>query len=424
MKKLFRYALLSAMAVCGTAAMAETTVVGDEDNSTGWWSAFSDYYTIEPNKTLTLKFQNFSSKVDNWNNWTAVVTSDADRNAEGYSEYLVMRCDNFGWGNSYAVPFLSSNYNSVTFKDDMDGSKVTMTVTRDNAKATVHADIETTSGSTYFEDYVLYLSDASQNIRIFLTLDGAHLLIDNDATTITDTAVASQESPIGNQNLSSGWWSAHSPLNTVEANKTLHLEFTNFTAGEANYQNWVAVISNGKYVGEDGYAEYLVLRSDNFGWAAKYDDDRVMSHYRVNPIPGFDELTDEEEKANLYWGTFRSEMQGAHVAIDVARYGTTLKFKAIATALNGEQWIETFEHENFATADETLGLFFTVDGSFLVFDDSKTTITDTPAPTPTGINAVSTAGNSRAARYNLAGQQVAADYKGVVIENGRKLVVK
>ena len=62
MKKIFIFIVA---ALFGTVAMANTTIVGNEDNTTGWWSAFSDYYTIEPNKTLTLKFTNYSSKANN-----------------------------------------------------------------------------------------------------------------------------------------------------------------------------------------------------------------------------------------------------------------------------------------------------------------------------------------------------------------------
>ena len=43
--------------------------------------------------------------------------------------------------------------------------------------------------------------------------------------------------------------------------------------------------------------------------------------------------------------------------------------------------------------------------------------------TSTGINTVKAASENRV-RYNLAGQKVAEGYKGVVIENGRKVVIK
>ena len=196
MKKIFRYALLSAMAMFSTAAMADTTLVGAEDNTTGWWSAFSDYYTIEPNKTLTLKFQNFSSKANNWSNWLAVVTNDADRGADGYSEYVVLRADNYAWQYGLNTgpdsthdwyTSLTSNFNWDIFADDMDGSTVEMTIMRSNAVVTIHADITAASGNQYFEEFVINCGDGTQNVRAFLTTENGHLMIDNDATAITDT---------------------------------------------------------------------------------------------------------------------------------------------------------------------------------------------------------------------------------------------
>ena len=43
---------------------------------------------------------------------------------------------------------------------------------------------------------------------------------------------------------------------------------------------------------------------------------------------------------------------------------------------------------------------------------------------PTAISAVKTVNNAKAVRYNMAGQQVGKDYKGLVIENGRKFLNK
>ena len=42
----------------------------------------------------------------------------------------------------------------------------------------------------------------------------------------------------------------------------------------------------------------------------------------------------------------------------------------------------------------------------------------------TGINAIKTTQNSNAAIYNLAGQKVSNDFKGIVIQNGRKMIQK
>ena len=426
MKKILRYALLSAVAMFSTAAMAQnTTTVGAEDNSTAWWTAFSDPYTIEPNKTLTLQFKNYSSKIDNWSNWAVILTQDVDFGTEG-SEYLVLRADNWGW--QYALntgsesshdwfTSFSSNFNWETFKDDMDGSTEDMTIQRVNNSVTVRADITTAQGVKYFEEMVLPCGDGTQNIRAYLTVSDSHLVIDNDATKTEDSKLT-----IGATDCSTGFWGAHSPLNTIEANKTLHMEFANYTSGVENCHNWVLVVSDGQYLA-GGDTEYLVLRADNYGWASKYDTgDRLL--YRVNPIPGFDELTDQTEKDNLFWSTFRSEMQGAKVVLDLARWGNSLTITATATATNGEQWVETFTAENFVESTQNLGAWLTVDHSCLVIDFTKTTITNTPEPT--AISAVKTANNAnaKAVRYNMAGQQVGADFKGLVIENGKKFVVK
>ena len=178
------------MALCllggGTSARAEDVTVGEKDNSTAWWSAFSEYYTLAPNKTLTLNFTNYSDKVENFHNWLAVVTTDADRGATGYSEYLVLRADNHGWGGLYASGTLTSNYNWGTFKDDMDGSNVVLTVERRGAQVTVNADITASDGETkYFENFVFNCGLGTQTIRAFMTTEKGHLAI--HSATISDT---------------------------------------------------------------------------------------------------------------------------------------------------------------------------------------------------------------------------------------------
>lgn len=54
----------------------------------------------------------------------------------------------------------------------------------------------------------------------------------------------------------------------------------------------------------------------------------------------------------------------------------------------------------------------------------KVQINATQVPVPTGINAVQTAERKDAPAYNLAGQRVGKDYKGVVIVDGKKYIKK
>ena len=74
-----------------------TSIVGAEDCSAAWWSAFTDYFTIPSGKRLHLKFINHSSGENNWNNWNLAV-ANAERDASGYAEYFVLRSDAYGWG--------------------------------------------------------------------------------------------------------------------------------------------------------------------------------------------------------------------------------------------------------------------------------------------------------------------------------------
>ncbi len=172
MKKFFS---MMALLVISTMAWAEGATVGNTDNSSGWWAAFSDYYTMEPNNQLTFTFTNHSDKVEYAYNWLLVVANDVDRGGDGYAEYFVLRADNYGWGTYWSTDRLSSYYNWDTFKDDMDGATVVMTVKRYGPKVEIYADITTAAGVKYWEKYYAYLGDGTQNIRCFLTVDHSHI---------------------------------------------------------------------------------------------------------------------------------------------------------------------------------------------------------------------------------------------------------
>ena len=93
-------------------------IVGNEDNSSGWWTAFSDNFTIPSNKLLHLEFINNGSGTNNWNNWNLAV-ANAQRGAEGYAEYFLLRSDAYGWGNSdFNLKMITQNYPDTDGKSD------------------------------------------------------------------------------------------------------------------------------------------------------------------------------------------------------------------------------------------------------------------------------------------------------------------
>ena len=159
----------------------EKQVVGAQDFSSGFWSTFSDTYTIPAGKTLKLKFINHSSKGANWNNWVLALSNDVERQGNGYLEYFVLRADNYAWwptGNTGANPdagfTLSSNYNWDTFIDDMDGATVDMTLSRSGSTINVDAIMTTTTGKKLNESFSMpNCGDGTQPVRAFLVCDGS-----------------------------------------------------------------------------------------------------------------------------------------------------------------------------------------------------------------------------------------------------------
>lgn len=163
------------------------TVVGQEDNSTAWWTAFSDYYTVPAQKTLHLEFENYSYMGENWHNFV-VVLANSERGAEGYAEYVAVRADNYGWGACYNENGLESNWNWNNFKAIMNGAKVKLDIIRDGAMAHIKAQVKGSDDNDYFQNYNnINLGDANAKVVAFLTVEKGHLVIDNTATTLDDT---------------------------------------------------------------------------------------------------------------------------------------------------------------------------------------------------------------------------------------------
>lgn len=178
-------------AVClfvGTMSVwAETTTVGATDNTSGFWSQFSDYYTIQPNRSLRLSFTNHSDKEKTYHTWVGAITNDFDRvdppassETEGYYEYLIFRGDDGRWGSSSDAGAFTSNFtrsgdDDATVSEWLDGAHVELTISRSGSTVTMHADMYSAAGKYYWEQMVITAGDGTQNIRFFLTTEKGHL---------------------------------------------------------------------------------------------------------------------------------------------------------------------------------------------------------------------------------------------------------
>lgn len=165
-------------------------IVGADDNSSGWWSEFSDYFKVPSGKLLNLEFINHSSGANNWNNWNLAITNEvADRDDSGYKEYFVLRSDAFGWGGtmaaegySYDGNMISHNYADVSDNDDfwadfrttMQGAYVTLEI---DHSATGNVFVTATAlGTNGIELVMTYQQSvsAANDIVAFLVCDGSY----------------------------------------------------------------------------------------------------------------------------------------------------------------------------------------------------------------------------------------------------------
>ena len=149
------------------------SVLGAEDNSTGWWGAHSDMFNVPVGKTVTTRIKNFTSGANNWNNFVVVLTR------EDNTEYAVVRADNYGWGDSYGACLPSGGQlDWAAWLKAMDEAMVTVSVTNNGGSADVKCVMEGNDGETYYQDYIGISPIDGDNLWFRFTVDGSHLIFE------------------------------------------------------------------------------------------------------------------------------------------------------------------------------------------------------------------------------------------------------
>ena len=303
------------------------TSVGATDNSTAFWGDHSEMVKVAPGETFATRFTNYSNGQNNWNNFVVVLTK---ANAD---EYAVVRADNFGWGAGY-----DNNPNLVTSGGQadwgawlaaMDGAKVTTAVTNNgDGTADVQAVMEGTDGVTYVQEYKGIAIDDPDDFYFHFTVDGSHIEFDD---------------VIGAEDNSTAFWGAHSVDFIVPEGKTVTTRIKNFSNLQNNWNNTCVVLTS------DGTAEYAVVRADNFGWGAGYDE---------NP-----NLVTSGGQSD--WAAWLAAMDDAYMTISVTNHGTSADVKMVMVGNDGVTYYQ--DYLGIAISNDLL-FRFTVDGSHLVFE--------------------------------------------------------
>ena len=161
------------------------------------------------------------------------------------------------------------------------------------------------------------------------------------------TVVDKLYTSVGATDNSTAFWGEHSEMMKVGAGESFVTSFTNYTNGQNNWNNFVIVLT--KANGD----EYAVVRADNYGWGAGYDN---------NP-----NLVTSGGQAD--WGAWLAAMDGAKVYVTVSNNGDGTV--DILTGMAGTDGvIYTQNYMGIAIDDpDDFYFHFTVDGSHIEFDD-------------------------------------------------------
>ena len=313
--------------------------IGATDNSTAFWDAHSEKVKINPGETYITTFTNYTSGVSNWNNFVVVLT-----NADGSTEYGVLRADNWGWGTGWPGEQLSSKCSTSGGQSDwatwlaaMDGAKVVTYVTNNgDGTADVRCVMEGNDGNMYYQDYIGLNTVTDPNDFYFhLTVDKSHIVFDN---------------VLGAEDNSTAFWGAHSEKVKVPIGETYKMRFENFSGG-SNWNNFVIVLTN-----SDGSTEYGVLRADNWGWGTGWPGEELAS--KCTPSGG-----------QADWATWLAAMDGAMVTVSVTNNGDgTCDVRCVMEGNDGVTYYQDYIGLNTVTDPNDLNFHFTVDGSHLVFE--------------------------------------------------------
>lgn len=356
-------------------ADAETTINYPEaEQSTifcDYWTNFSkETYTLESgeDKALHFQFYNYSLGVQNYHNWALCGIGD-ETNAKSHSgsQLFILRCDN--WENIGGVDnqgTKTSDFNWDTFKKDMDGSFVDMTVKYESSTGTftMTSTIKTADElKTYNYSWTKTITDSKpEKLYLYFACENSYICKDK-AAEWKATKTYYPEST--NKVTTGGYWTNPSTADyAIESGQKLNFQFYNYSSKANIWNNWLLCgIKDQSQKAEGANCEFI-LRTDNFDIKAAdgHKADHCTENYtrKVNST----ELADD----------VLTNLDGALVNMDVMYYESG-RLGVKATFTKGTVSYDHSFYKDF-TEKPKLYLFFQGDGSYIDIPQEKSTISE------------------------------------------------
>lgn len=178
------------------------TTLGNTDNTTPWWTVFTDDIKAEPGKTYQVQFLNYGSGTSNWLNYLFILRNEAKD-----FEYAVLRADNWGWGTGYAGEESDAHFTKKMESESRDWgawakamslAKCTLTLYNyGDGTADVKVIMLGSDNQTYTQEYN-NISVDKDNLYFSFTCEGSHLefgnidIEDSEPTAMTLNGVPSE----------------------------------------------------------------------------------------------------------------------------------------------------------------------------------------------------------------------------------------
>lgn len=365
--------------------------VGETDYTTPMYGDHSDILELTDGKMATFEFSNYSNTDFNLHSWVACV---ANSNAVGAENaIIVLRNDNFEEkqnSNEGIYSNFSWDYPEETtgrkFREEMNGANVKATVKFNNGRIIIRVDIASNTGANYFEEFVKNVEQ--ETVYTYITVNNSYLVMSKaEVTGLPEIP----EKYVGYEDNTSLYLEDFSDVLTLTEGKIATFEFTNYSDKFANWHNWVVCVGGETFSAAD---LKVALRADKW-------ENVQGSNSGITSDFNFD--TDD--------------MDGAKVVVTVTyKEGKAVIHADITTADNTERSIE-FTKEGLKG---TITTAMSIDHAHLVM--TKAEVTGDPASSISTIDAQNA--TLDAPMFDLSGRRVDASYKGIVIQNGKKMIVK
>lgn len=398
-------ALCLVLALVPAAFAEDGEIIGNTDNTTGYWTAPTKYYFVPVGATATVTFNNYSAGINNYQNYYIhllngdnVLLGEDNYTYNSYlNEFALCRADNFGWyyGNNTAnIDFNDDNAGReiITegfeaersniegaenasfweeFRELMKNSEVTLTI-ENTGDAVEITSVATNSSKTYTQNYSLSAVPngkfAEGNILFGLTVERAHLQITQPVQVEIDGYTTISPAVFSSSTAEYNWGAEH----IVPANSTATIEVKNFTPKGVFWRNLCINMWS-----ED---RGLTARADNWGWWFKnaeqnYDGITPRNANDYNFHDKYKEHTTDLTNA----ATFNAQMDNSDVLITIVNEETVSIDMQITTA-NG-----VVVHQKYK--DLPLGnkqISFTIGApQAMVFEKVNSFSVSSNTPTPT-----------------------------------------